>query len=274
MTKATRRRVHKTHPKRIFDKYDLYMKAVQSPDVDVLFYRRVFKEIKKKEPHVLREDFCGTFALCTEWVKLSMQNKAYGIDLDPEPIEYGKRHYLSKMTEGQQKRVVLQEKDVLKKGLPYADIAVAMNFSYFVFHQRQVMKKYFTNVRQSLRSGGIFILDAFGGSDCADENEEVTNLRRFKYFWHQRGFDPVSAKAKFNIHFQMKGQKKIENVFTYDWRMWSLPELRELLEEVGFKKTHVYWEGTDKKGEGNGVFTRTEKGEECDAWIAYIVAEK
>ena len=56
--------------------------------------------------------------------------------------------------------------------------------------------------------------------------------------------------------------------------MWSLPELREILAEVGFKKTHVYWEGTTKSGEGNGVFTRTEKGEACESWIAYIAAEK
>lgn len=273
-TKTTRRRVHKSHPKRIFDKYDLYMKAVQSPDVDVLFYRRVYRELRKKDPRILREDFCGTFALCAEWVKLNKNHKAYGVDLDPEPIEYGKRHYLEKLNDQQKERVHLIEKDVLKPGLPHADIIAAMNFSYFIFHQRETMKKYFQNVRQTLKPGGIFILDVFGGSECADENEERTNCGKFYYFWHQRGFDPVSAKAKFNIHFQMRGQKKINDVFTYDWRMWSIPELREILREVGFRKSHVYWEGTDKKGEGNGVFTRTEKGEECEAWIAYIAAEK
>lgn len=274
MPKKTRRRVHKSHPKLVFDKYDLYLKAVQSPDVDVLFYRKVYRELRNKEPISLREDFCGTFVLSTEWVKLSQKYKAFGVDLDPEPIEYGKSHYLAKLNESQQKRITLLEKDVLKPGLPKTDIVAAMNFSYYIFHTREVMKKYFTNVYSTLKPNGIFILDAFGGSECADENEEVTNLRKFKYFWHQRGYDPVTGKAKFNIHFQLKGHKKIEDVFTYDWRMWTLPELRELLHEVGFKKTHVYWEGTNKKGTGNGVFTRTEKGEECDAWIAYVIAEK
>ena len=274
MPKTTRRRVHKSHPKRVFDKYDLYMESVQSPDVDVLFYRKVYKELKKKEPKVMREDFCGTFALCTEWVKLSKHYKAYGIDLDPEPIEYGKSHYLSKLKEHEQKRITILEQDVLHKNLPKSDIVAAMNFSYFIFHKREQMKEYFRNVYSTLNSGGIFLIDVFGGSDCCDENEETTNLRKFKYFWHQRGFDPVTAKAKFNIHFQIKGQKKTEDVFTYDWRMWSIPELRETLEEVGFKKTHIYWEGTNKKGEGNGIFTRTEKGEECEAWIAYIASER
>jgi hypothetical protein len=47
-----------------------------------------------------------------------------------------------------------------------------------------------------------------------------------------------------------------------------------MLRETGFKKTHVYWEGTTRGGEGNGVFKRTETGEDCQAWIAYVVGEK
>lgn len=57
--------------------------------------------------------------------------------------------------------------------------------------------------------------------------------------------------------------------------MWSIPELRDILEDVGFKRTHVYWEGTDKDGEGDGVFKRIEvSDEDCESWVAYIVAEK
>ncbi|MEZ0392177.1 MAG: class I SAM-dependent methyltransferase, partial [Pseudobdellovibrionaceae bacterium] len=116
--------------------------------------------------------------------------------------------------------------------------------------------------------------DCFGGSQCYDAIEEPTKHRGFTYYWDQTGFDPVSNRALFYIHFKPKGGKKVEKVFTYDWRMWSIPELREILEEVGFKKTHVYWEGTTKAGEGDGIFTRTEKGESCLSWIAYIAAEK
>ena len=63
-------------------------------------------------------------------------------------------------------------------------------------------------------------------------------------------------------------------VITYDWRIWTLPELTEMLIEAGFKKATVYWEGTDENGEGNGVFTPTTEGEADAGWIAYIVAEK
>ncbi len=42
-----------------------------------------------------------------------------------------------------------------------------------------------------------------------------------------------------------------------------------------FSKVTVYWEGTNEKtGEGNGVFTPAEQGEDAPAWIVYISAEK
>jgi hypothetical protein len=43
--------------------------------------------------------------------------------------------------------------------------------------------------------------------------------------------------------------------------------------EAGFRRTHVYWEGTTRTGDGNGDFKRAENGEECDAWVVYIVGE-
>ncbi|MEK7382149.1 MAG: class I SAM-dependent methyltransferase, partial [Elusimicrobiota bacterium] len=78
----------------------------------------------------------------------------------------------------------------------------------------------------------------------------------------QFGFDPVSGEARFAIHFKPKGRKKIKDVFRYDWRIWTLPEIRDLLAEAGFRKTHVYWEGNDGKAKMEPV------------WIAFIAAEK
>ncbi len=48
-----------------------------------------------------------------------------------------------------------------------------------------------------------------------------------------------------------------------------------MLDEAGFSKVTVYWEGTNEKtGEGNGVFTPAEQGEDDPAWIVYISAGK
>jgi hypothetical protein len=257
-----------------FDKYWYYKNSVQSPDTDVEFLRNTYREIRGKDPTTLREDFCGTFAICCEWVKLSPKLKAFGIDLDSEPIEYGYNNYLPHLSPSQQDRVKILQENVLNPGLPRADIIAAMNFSHFIFKERAMMKSYFHNCYGTLNNGGILVTDVFGGSRCYEANEEETDHKNFSYFWDQASFDPVSNEALFHIHFKRKGHKKDEKVFTYDWRMWTIPELREMMREVGFKNTYVYWEGTTSKGEGDGNFTQSEKGEECEAWIAYVVGEK
>lgn len=257
-----------------FDKYYYYKKSVQSPDADVEFLHKAYKELKNKPAKILREDFCGTFSICCEWVKMDKSHSAIGVDLDAEPIKYGKNNYYTELTEEQQSRIQVVEKNVMDKSLPKADIISAQNFSYFIFKSREVLKDYFKNAYKTLNEDGIFIIDCFGGSQCQEPNEEETEHGEFSYFWDQDKFDPVTNEALFHIHFKRKGEKKKEKVFSYDWRMWSLPELCEVMSEVGFSNTHIYWEGTDKDGEGNGEFTRVTEGEDCESWVAYVAAEK
>lgn len=273
-TKSLRRRVSRKNKKILIDKYDLYYQAVQSPEADVDFFKRVYKELRGSSAEVFREDFCGTFLLSSEWVQNRPQHKAWAVDIDPEPLEYGRNNYWKKLSPKVQKKLKIFEGDVLTGRLPEADIAAALNFSYFAFKKRSQLRVYFANAYNSLRKKGLFVIDVFGGTQCTDAIEDKEIRNGFTYFWDQENFDPVTNEALFHIHFKLKGRKKIENVFTYDWRMWTVPELRDLLDEVGFKKTHVYWEGTTRNGEGNGKFTRTEQGEACQSWIAYIVAEK
>lgn len=258
-----------------FDKYLYYKRAVQCPDQDVIFLRDTYRELRGRDPTVLREDFCGTFSICCEWTKLNSRYLAHGVDVDAEPILYGLANYLSQLTPAQRARVKVQQADVLNPGLPKSDIICAMNFSHYIFKTRDMMKSYMHNCLSTLNRDGILIMDCFGGSKCQEANEEQTDRKDFIYYWDQESFDPVTGNAVFHIHFKPKGQKKIEKVFTYDWRMWTIPELREMMHEVGFKRTWVYWEGTEEKtGEGDGVFTRVDKGEECEAWIAYVVGER
>ena len=256
-----------------FDKYDMYHAAVQSVDGDAEFFDGLYYELRRKRPVVLREDFCGGAALCAQWVKDSKQHIAYGLDLDPEPLEYGRKHYFETLKPEQQKRMHMLRKDVLSRNLPKADVAVALNFSYYLFRTRPMLKQYIRNMLKGLKPGGIAVLDAFGGSQCQDAIEDKARYKGFTYFWDQKNFDPVTYHADFAIHFKT-GAKKHRDVFTYEWRMWSIPELRDIMDEVGFKKTHVYWEGTARDGSGNGKFFRVERGESCLSWIAYIVAEK
>ncbi len=254
-----------------FDKYEYYSNAVQSCDNDVLFLRKVYKHFYEKAPTVLREDFCGTFQMCEEWIKLNKNNTAFGVDLDGEPIEYGKNRMVKTLKPEQQSRIEILRQNVLEDGLPAADINVAMNFSYFIFKQRQDIKKYFQQVYKTLKPQGVFVIDTFGGTESYESHEEKTKHPKFIYYWDQINFEPLTNEARFEIHFHVKGEKRRrKKVFSYDWRLWSIAELRDILTEVGFKDVTVFWEGTTRKGEGNNDFKPVLKGEECASWIAYI----
>lgn len=257
-----------------FDKYWHYHHSVQSPDQDVRFIQDCYIRHSDRKPVVFCEDFSFTFALSCAWVQMDTKYESIAIDIDKNPLDYGQKTYLSRLKPHQQKRVQVIHANVLKKNLPSADIIAALNFSYFTFKLRKQMKAYFRHCLNRLKIKGILILDCFGGSQCWEANEEIEEGKQFTYYWDQVNFDPVTHHSLFHIHYKRKGEVKRLKVFTYDWRLWTIPELRELLQEAGFRKTHVYWEGSRRDGTGNGKFTPVEKGEECDSWIAYIVAEK
>ena len=256
-----------------FDKYAAYAQSVQSPDADARFMRVLYKNLNKREPQVLREDFCGTFALCCEWAKLGEDKRAIGLDIDPEPLAYGARHYLSQLSPEQQKRVTTLERDVL---IPYSkksDIICACNFSYFAFQERATLLKYFKACRRSLNRDGLLVVDTFGGSQHHEPSLDVKRLPGLTYYFEQEDFDPINNRTRFSLHFQPKGARTRKRAFTYDWRMWSIPEIRDVMLDAGFKDVEVYWEGTARNGRGSGQFYRKSRGESCQVWLAYVVAK-
>ena len=259
--------------KKPFDKYFYYKKSVQSPLEDIRFFKKTFKSHFNKTAHVFREDFCGTFYLAYHWVKDHPKNKAIAIDADKGPLDYGSRHHLSALKTNQKKRLKVLNKNVLDKNLPKAEIIIVSNFSYFALKKRKEMLKYFKNVYKALSKKGLFIIDVLGGPNCEERSEQEVQHKGFSYYWDQDQFDPISRTGQFYIHFKRKGEKKRNKEFFYDWRLWSLPELKDILTAAGFSKVQVYWEGTDKQGEGNGIFKPAQKGEICDTWIAYLVSQ-
>ncbi len=257
-----------------FDRYAHYMRAVQSPEMDCEFIAHAYKELRGGRPYDLREDFCGTFANCCQWVREAKGNRAIGVDLDSEPIDYGRAHYLSKLRRDQQARVQLIQGSVLTAKVRPVDVIAAFNFSFYLFKSRLMLRRYFQRAYKGLKRDGLLIVDCFGGKDAQEGNEEKSKIGGFTYYWEQEDFNPINNGAVFHIHFKRKGEKKRERVFSYDWRLWTVPEIRELMLEAGFKHTHVYWEGTTRSGYGNGVFKRSEEGEACDGWVAYVIGER
>jgi hypothetical protein len=143
-----------------------------------------------------------------------------------------------------------------------------------MFETRDELRAYFASCRNALADDGILFLDSFGGPEAIEVQKEKTKFDHFTYVWDQADFNPVTNHMRCHIHFKFPDGSKIKNAFTYEWRMWTLPEIRELLLEAGFSAARIYWEGEDEDGEGNGEFYETDKGAPDLAWVCYIIAEK
>ena len=256
------------------DIHDLYERAVQSVDVEVEFLRDTFRALRGRDAQSFREDFCGTAALSCEWVRTGSNRYAIGVDTDPSVLDWGRRNRVARLTELARSRVKLLNEDVRTVAPDPVDMVGAFNFSYYCFTTRDELRNYFASVRAALKPDGIFFLDSFGGPEASDLVKEKTKLEDFTYVWEQAQFEPVTGRILCHIHFKFPDGSKIKRAFTYDWRLWTLPELRELLTEAGYSKVRVYWEGDDGDGGGNGEFAEHATGEADLAWIAYLVAEK
>lgn len=252
----------------------LYERAVQSAKIEIDFVDTTFTKLRRRKARTLREDFCGTAGVACEWVRRRPRNLAYGIDLNATVLDWGRAHNLARLRPSQAKRVRLIQGDVRDARCPPVDMIMAMNFSYWVFKTRSGMREYFRRAYAGLVKDGVLFLDAFGGFEAFQELVETTANQGFTYVWDQASYDPISGDLLCHIHFRFPDGSRLRRAFTYDWRVWTLPELRELLDETGFRATTIYLEGTRRDGEGNDVFKPAERGEAVAAWVAYIVAEK
>lgn len=255
------------------DRHVLYEKSVQCVEAEIDFIDETFTDLRDRKAKSLREDFCGTANTSCEWVRRRRTNHAIGVDLDADVLAWGRDHNVAKLGSAASRLTLINE-DVLEVQTDPVDAVLAMNFSYWIFKHRPLMRFYFRRVRDALVDDGVLFLDAFGGSEAYIEVEEETKYDGFTYIWDQAEFNPVNAETLCHIHFKFPDGSRMRNAFSYSWRLWTLPELRELLDEAGFTRSTVYWQGEDEDGEDDGDFKPTEKGDADLAWIAYIVAEK
>ena len=271
MTTLQNRKKKKAPPR--LDKHAYYIEAVQSVEHDAWLYRDFFRQARKSDPRSLREDFCGTHALACEWVKLHRENTALALDLDSAPLEYGRTHAETSLTPSQHSRLEVRLENVMKRTQP-VDLIVAGNFSFNIFKKRQELLHYFRQARKSLRSGrGMLVLDITGGPSMIELGKESRKIRsktlgNYTYTWECKGFDPITHDVQYAIHFDIPGFGRVRDAFTYDWRLWTIPEVRELLEEAGFKSTVVYWDVAEAAKDED--YKISEQGDPHEGWIAYV----
>ncbi len=257
------------------DRHVLYQKSVQCVEAEIDMVDENYRKLKGRNATSLREDFCGTANTSCEWVRRRGSNIATAIDIDKEVLKWGVSKNVNRLKHSEQKRISLINANVLTIDIDPVDVVLAMNFSYQIFKTRLDLKGYFIRVYEALTKDGVFFLDAFGGYEAFREMAESTEFDDFTYVWDQHRYNPINGHITCLIHFTFPDGSKIKRAFIYDWRLWTLPELQELLEEAGFKRVKVYWEGTDEKtGEGNGEYVPTSVGDADAGWICYLSAEK
>ena len=258
------------------DRHRLYELSVQYAASEIEFMDDTFKTLRKRRAKLLREDFCGTANVCCEWVSQRKSNRAIGVDIDSEVLDWGANNNLPRLSSSQRERISLLQGNVLTTETESPEIVSAMNFSYWLFKERGQLKRYFTRVLETLADDGIFFLDAYGGYDSFREIEEEREIEDedFTYIWEQAKYNPIDNGLICHIHFAFPDGSRMERAFSYDWRLWTLPEVRELLEEVGFRNVTIYWQGWDEDGEPDGIFEPAEEAEADAGWICYLSAEK
>jgi len=256
------------------DRHHLYQESVQDVETEIDFVEKTWQELRNRPAELLREDFCGTANTACEWVRRDPQHYALAIDFDPEVLEWGRLNNLAQLEDEQYERIVLLQNNVLDAQPELADIILAMNFSYFLFLERAELLEYFKCARAGLASDGILFLDAYGGYDAPKVLQEERECDGFTYIWDQATFNPIDSQMDCHIHFVFADESRIDKAFSYHWRLWTLPEIRELLSEAGFGKVTVYWEGTDEENnEGDGIYKPGVTGDADPGWVCYIVAE-
>ena len=257
------------------DRHTLYQESVQCPEAEVDFISKTFEALKGRKALSMKEDFGGTGYLSVEWAKSDPERTSIVVDIDKPTLDWGKKNNAEAAGSDVASRVEYIAADVRDSTDPKVDVINAFNFSYCIFETRDEMRKYFEVTREGLKDDGMLVLDLFGGTEAMDVLEEETELEDFEatYRWEHVSFNPINNHMECAIHFDFDDGSSMEEAFTYAWRLWSIPEIRELLQEAGYKKIRIYWEEyvdsdeDDDELEGTGEYYETEEVENQESWM-------
>ncbi len=246
--------------------------AVQNPESDIEILTARFRERRGRDPIVLREDFAGTAWLSAEWAKSDERRRAVAVDIDAAALAWGREHNLEPAGEEVAARVELVEADVREvSGYP-ADVVMAMNFSFYALHTRADLLRYLAGVREAIGDEGILILEMYGGTEAIIATEEEREGDGFTYHWEQESYNPLTGFTRCHISFTFPDGSRRERAFTYDWRLWSLPEVRDCLTETGFSDIRFFWQQVDEEGDGTNEYLETVEEENQETWLVHVVA--
>jgi SAM-dependent methyltransferase len=253
------------------DRHALYELCAQNPARDA----RMLRALHAGEPRVLGEDFSGTGAISRAWAGLFPGARAVAVDHDPEVLARARGAPGVKAVCADVMRV--RER---------VDVIGVLNFSICELHDRARLVAYLAHARARLRRAGVFVADIYDGSDAFATGVVSQRVRlpgrgpaRFvRYQWEQRHADPTTGRVVNAMHFTLpptasRPRERLQDAFVYDWRLWSVPELRDAMAEAGYAATEVFARTADATdADGNLYASPVQDARELgDSFAAYVV---
>lgn len=259
---------------------DLYRLAVQHPSAEVSFLLRAYSHYRDGAlPTKLKEDFAGTSVVAAEWVGFAEDHRAIAVESHGPTLRWAQR-LAKRQLNDRAEDLHFVEADVLDITAPRVDVIAALNFSAFIYHTRDDLRNYFRHARRSLSRDGILAIDVYGGRGAMRVGEQKVRITPedadpFTYHWDQRACDEVTAKVDCRIHFTLSDGQLVQSAFRYDWRLWTLPELVELMNEAGFSSAEVWCdEYSEHSGTSDGYFRPMPNMPAREDFVAYVIGVK
>ena len=260
------------------DRHVLYEEAVQHPLLQIEFIEEIAQRYYHITPRTLGEDFCGTASLAAAWVSSGDDRQAIAIDIAGDVLAIAKSRHRQPLG-SHASRLQLIQCDVLADDTP-ADCIVALNYSTFIYKTRADMLRYLKHVHQRLTPGGVLMLDMYGGPASLLQGVGGRAFETFTYEWDQAEIDPATGHVVNYIHFAFPDGSRIDEAFTYHWRLWTLPELQDLLQDAGFIDIAIWFE--DDQGFTTDLPTPPQPQDDLTApgdalafgWVAQLTAQR
>ncbi|HVZ93975.1 MAG TPA: hypothetical protein VG797_05655, partial [Phycisphaerales bacterium] len=202
---------------------------------------------------------------------------------DREPMEHAKAAAAGTFDPGLLRRMSWRVRDVLRPPppRPEADVIAAFNFAVCELHERADLLRYLKNSHTRLNRGGIFAADLYFGPGAWRRGVEKKKVRTahgiINYEWEQRSADPLTGRVENVIHFVLPRGKRMRNAFIYDWRLWSVAELRDAMTEAGFRSTEVhnsYGGAIDENGDPVPLAVNDGRELNDENNVVYVVARR
>jgi len=258
------------------------------------------RNMMPRRAKLLAEDFCGSALLARGWCLADPKRRAVATDIDAVVLAHSKPH----------RRLTLIQADVCGKDPEQAaakalgakaDVVQVGNFSIGELHERSELTAYLKQVRGRVADDGLFVCDMYAGPgawkrckasvdhpaiELDTARLEVGRLGRLgglkharvRYTWRQIEADLATGLVHNAIDFALLNRSgsevwSLKNAFKYNWRLWSIAELRDALHDAGFSRIEVYGDSPDAMdAKGDAYVTPLEVLETRTSAVVYVAA--